>query len=95
MKIGSYEQKTQHFQWLMGPSDEDEWDKRTVRGLLYSLRHQSQSNFMFEGFNNKNKGEWVIKFNSLSGDSGQLGPYNPYKLCNHSVYTLESLSSLT
>ena len=30
--------------------------------------------------------EWVIKFNSLSGDSGQRGPYSPYKLCNHSLY---------
>ena len=27
--------------------------------------------------------EWVIKFNGLSGDSGQWGPY---KLCNHSFY---------
>ena len=27
--------------------------------------------------------EWVIKFNGLSGDSGQRGPYNP---CNHSLY---------
>ena len=30
--------------------------------------------------------EWVIKFNGLSGDSGQQGPYSPYKLCNHSLY---------
>ena len=30
--------------------------------------------------------EWVIKFNGLSGDSGQWGPYSPYKLCNHSFY---------
>ena len=27
--------------------------------------------------------EWVIKFNSLSGDIGQWGPYSPYKPCNH------------
>ena len=27
--------------------------------------------------------EWVIKFNSLSGDSRQWGPYKP---CNHSLY---------
>ena len=27
--------------------------------------------------------EWVIKFNSLSEDSGQRGPYKP---CNHSLY---------
>ena len=33
-----------------------------------------------------NKSEWVIKFNSLSGDSGQWGPYSPYKPCNHSLY---------
>ena len=26
--------------------------------------------------------EWVIKFNGLSGDSGQPGPYSP---CNHSL----------
>ena len=24
--------------------------------------------------------EWVIKFNSLSMESGQPGPYSPYKL---------------
>ena len=29
--------------------------------------------------------EWVIKFNGLSGDSGQPGPYSPYKPCNHSL----------
>ena len=29
---------------------------------------------------------WVIWFNGLSGDSGQRGPYSPYKLCNHSLY---------
>ena len=32
------------------------------------------------------KSEWAIKFNSLSGDSGQRGPYSPYKPCNHSLY---------
>ena len=26
--------------------------------------------------------EWVIKFNRLSVDSGQPGPYSPYKPCN-------------
>ena len=31
-------------------------------------------------------GEWVIKSNGLSGDSGQPGPYSPYKPCNHSLY---------
>ena len=31
--------------------------------------------------------EWVIRFNSLSGDSGQRGPYSPYTPCNHSLYT--------
>ena len=31
-------------------------------------------------------GEWVIKFNGLSGDSGHRGPYSPYKPCNHSLY---------
>ena len=30
--------------------------------------------------------EWVIKFNSLSEDSGQCGPYGPYKPCNHNLY---------
>ena len=30
--------------------------------------------------------EWVIKFNSLSGDRGHRGPYIPYKLCNHNLY---------
>ena len=30
--------------------------------------------------------EWVIKFNGLSEDSRQRGQYNPYKLCNHSLY---------
>ena len=30
----------------------------------------------------------VIKFNSLSGDSEQRGPYSPYKPCNHSLYRL-------
>ena len=30
--------------------------------------------------------EWVIKFNGLSGDSGQQGPYSSYKLCNHNLY---------
>ena len=39
--------------------------------------------------------EWVIKFNSLFGDSGHRGPCRPYKPCNHIAYTLESLSSLT
>ena len=29
--------------------------------------------------------EW-LKFNSLSRDSGQQGPYSPYKPCNHSLY---------
>ena len=27
---------------------------------------------------------WVIRFDGLSGDSGQWGPYSPYKVCNHS-----------
>ena len=27
--------------------------------------------------------EWVIKFNGLSGDIGQRGPYGP---CNYSLY---------
>ena len=27
----------------------------------------------------------MIKFNGLSGDSGQPGPYSPYKPCNHSL----------
>ena len=30
--------------------------------------------------------DWVIKFNGLSGESEQWGPYNPYKPCNHSLY---------
>ena len=32
--------------------------------------------------------EWVgvIKFNGLSGDSGQRCPYSPCKPCNHSLY---------
>ena len=30
--------------------------------------------------------EWVIKFNSLSGDSGQRGPYSPHQPSNHSLY---------
>ena len=30
--------------------------------------------------------EWVIKFNGLSGDSRRWGPYNQYKLCDHSLY---------
>ena len=30
--------------------------------------------------------EWVIKFNGLSLDSGQRGPYSPYKPCNHILY---------
>ena len=29
---------------------------------------------------------WVIKLNGLSVDSGQRGPYSPYKPCNHSLY---------
>ena len=32
------------------------------------------------------RSEWAIKFSSLSGDSGQQGPYSPYKLRNHSLY---------
>ena len=32
------------------------------------------------------QGEWVIKFNGLSRDSRQWGPYRPYKPCNHSPY---------
>ena len=38
---------------------------------------------------NRCKSEWVIKFNGLSGDSGQrcpYSPYSPYKPCNHSLY---------
>ena len=30
--------------------------------------------------------EWVIKFNSLSDNSRQRSPYNPYKPYNHSLY---------
>ena len=30
--------------------------------------------------------EWVIKFNSLFGDSGHQGPYSPHKPCNYSLY---------
>ena len=30
--------------------------------------------------------EWVIKFNSLLGDSGHRGPYSPYQLCNHTLH---------
>ena len=30
--------------------------------------------------------EWMIRFNSLSGDSVEWGPYSPYKPCNHSIY---------
>ena len=33
-----------------------------------------------------NKGEWMIKFNGLSEDSRQRGPYGPYKPSNHSLY---------
>ena len=41
-------------------------------------------------------GEWVNKFNDLSGDSRHRGPCSPYKPCNYSLYnTLESLSSIT
>ena len=29
------------------------------------------------------RSEWVIKFNGLSGDSEQWGPYKP---CNHNLY---------
>ena len=28
----------------------------------------------------------MSKFNSLSGDSGQRGPYSQYKLYSHSLY---------
>ena len=35
---------------------------------------------------NDGLGDWVIKFNSLSGDSGQQGPKSPYKPCNLSLY---------
>ena len=28
----------------------------------------------------------VIKFNSLSEDSGQRGPHSPYKPCDHYLY---------
>ena len=38
------------------------------------------------GWNFINISEWVIKFNSLSGDSGQRSPYSTYKLCNHNLY---------
>ena len=31
-------------------------------------------------------GEWVIKFNRLSGDTCQQGPYSTYKPCNYSLY---------
>ena len=41
------------------------------------------------------KGEWVIKFNSLSGDSKQLGPYSPNKPCNHSLYMTMKSNLLT
>ena len=34
----------------------------------------------------KVQGEWVIRFNGLSRDRGQRGPYSPYKSCNHSLY---------
>ena len=30
--------------------------------------------------------DWVIKFNSLSRDSGRQGPYSPYEPCNHNLY---------
>ena len=33
-----------------------------------------------------NWSEWVIEFNGLSGDSGERGPYSPYKTCTHSLY---------
>ena len=39
--------------------------------------------------------EWVIKFNGLSGDSGQWGPYSPYKLCNRSQVILYVLINYT
>ena len=42
---------------------------------LYNL--SAKSNFTSER---------VIKFNSLSGDSGQWGAYSPYKPCNCSLY---------
>ena len=37
----------------------------------------------------REEGEWVIRFNGLSGDSGQWDPYylyNPNKQCNRSLY---------
>ena len=37
-------------------------------------------------FTNDRVSEWVIKFKGLSKDSGQRGPYSPYKPCNHSLY---------
>ena len=38
--------------------------------------------------------EWVIKFNSFWGDSRHLGPYSPYKLCNHKWSKRNMIASL-
>ena len=36
---------------------------------------------IFEGW--QKESEWAIKFNGLSGDTGQQGPYKP---CNYNLY---------
>ena len=54
-----------------------------VKGAPGVAREEGISNHVFQNILQQ---EWVIKFNGLSGDSGQGGPYNPHKPCNYSLY---------
>ena len=65
------------------------------RALMFSLLLLTQTNCwtniqVAAILSSQSKGfsviEWVIKFNSLSGDSRKRGPYSPYRPCNHSLY---------
>ena len=42
-------------------------------------QHSTLCNILYQS-------EWKIKFNGLSEDSIQQGPYSPYKLCYHCLY---------
>ena len=53
-----------------------------MHGSSLLIQHQS----IIHALSVQELSEWVIKFNSLSRDSGQRGPYSPYKPCNHSLY---------
>ena len=85
--VATQEKNTQIILEIMSTETVHHWSRYIILYLAWALiQHQDAVLPVFSAANLALASEWVIKFNSLSGDSRQQGPYSPYKLCNHSLY---------